>query len=122
MTALSIRPGVALAVLVLAGFVAAPTWAAGPDLRLVEAVRAHDVRAVSALIAQKVDVNATQPDGATALHWAADANDEAIAAQLLAAGARVDVANDYGVTPIFLAATNGSAGMIAKLLQAGASA
>src|SRR5258706_5828567 len=48
-------------------FVSAGVLAAGPDLRLLDAAKSHDVKAVSALLKQKVDVNATQPDGATAL-------------------------------------------------------
>jgi uncharacterized protein len=121
MTAVRIRLGVALTTLGLAACLPGGISADSVD-RLIDAVRAHDARAVSTLIAQKIDVNAAQPDGATALHWAAEANDEAIASLLLAAGARVDAANDYGVTPIFLAALNGGSGMIAKLLQAGAGA
>src|SRR5262245_34480214 len=99
----------------------ATAWAAGTDLRLVDAARTDDVRRASELIQQHIDVNATQPDGATALHWAVQWNDETLVDRLLAAGAKVNSANDYGVTPIFLAATNGSASMIAKLLRAGAS-
>ena len=41
----------------------------GPDLRLVEAVRDRDAQAVAALLKQNVDVDGSQPDGATALHW-----------------------------------------------------
>ena len=40
------------------------------DFRLVEAVKEQDYEAVRALLKQRVDVNAPQPDGATALHWA----------------------------------------------------
>ena len=41
------------------------------DLRIVEAVRDGDRETVRSLLEQQVDVNAPQPDGATALHWAA---------------------------------------------------
>jgi ankyrin repeat protein len=94
---------------------------AGPlDLRLVEAVQARDTTAVSALLKQRVDVNVTQPDGATALHWAAHWDDLTTADLLIRAKAKVDVINAYGVTPLSLAATNGSAAMVQKLVAAGA--
>jgi ankyrin repeat protein len=48
-------------------------------------------------------VNAPQPDGATALHWAAYEDDLSLARLLTDAGAAVDVGNDYGVTPLSLA-------------------
>jgi ankyrin repeat protein len=90
------------------------------DLRLIEAVKSNDVGAVRALIAQKVDVNETEADGSTALHWAAQRDNPEIVSLLLAAGADVRAANRYNVTPLFLAATNGSALVIERLLEAGA--
>ncbi len=87
---------------------------------IVEAARAQDAAAVRALIAEGVDVDAAQPDGATALHWAAYRNDPEIAALLLEAGAGVDAANELGATPVWLAADNGSAAMVELLLDAGA--
>ncbi len=89
------------------------------DTRLVDAAEKHDAAAVSALLKQGADVNATQPDGATALHWAAHWNDLAVAKALLAAHAAVNTANDYGVTPLFLAVSDGSAEMTRALLTAG---
>ncbi len=56
-----------------------------------------------ALLAQHVDVNATQGDGATALHWAAHFDDLSMADSLIRAGARVGAADDTGVTPLYLA-------------------
>ena len=47
------------------------------DRRLVDAVRKQDKDAVRALLGQHVDVNATQSDGATALHWAVHWDDHA---------------------------------------------
>src|SRR5262245_35549829 len=43
---------------------------AAGDSALIDAVRAGDVAAVQALLRQKGAVNAAQPDGMTALHWA----------------------------------------------------
>ena len=73
------------------------------DLRLVEAVEGRDSRAVETLLKERVDVNAAQPDGATALHWAAHWNDVEVADALIRAGATVNAANDLGVTPLLVA-------------------
>ena len=106
---------------VVAVLCAAPA-AAADDTRLIEAVKARNGAAAAALIAGGVDVNAQQPDGATALHWAAHRDDLQAVERLLAAGADPQAANGYGVTPIWLAATNGSAPVVAALLRAGAAA
>lgn len=93
---------------------------AAADRRLVDAARNQDREAAVALLKQKVDVNVTQADGATALHWAAHWDDVALADALLRAGASVDAANDLGVTPLALACGNGGAEMVQRLLQSGA--
>jgi ankyrin repeat protein len=87
---------------------------------LADAAQRQDKQAVQALLAKKADVNATQPDGATALHWAAYAEDVDTTAALLRAGAKVDVRNNYGVSPLALAAKNGNARIIDLLMKAGA--
>ena len=108
---------------IVGAFVAhAVVGAAGADVRLIKAVRGKDVAAVRALIKQRVDVNAAQGDGATALHWAAHVDDLAIADLLIRAGARAAVANDNGFTPLHLACTNRNGAMVERLLSAGADA
>jgi uncharacterized protein len=103
---------------------AALTWsvitAAAGDPRLIDAVKSRDVEAVRALLAQRVDVNTTQPDGATSLHWAVHFEDAALADLLIRAGAGVNKADDTGVTPLYLACVNRSRAMVEKLLAAGA--
>lgn len=95
--------------------------ASAADARVAEAAKQRDARALRALIAQRVDVNAPQPDGATALHWAVYWNDAEAVDLLMRAGANVNASNDLGVTPLFLASAAGQAGMVGKLLAAGAS-
>ena len=89
-------------------------------VRLIDAVKAADRDAIRTILQQRVDVNAAEADGTTALHWAARANDLQAADMLLRAGANVKLANRYGVTPLHLASTNGNAAMIELLLKAGA--
>jgi ankyrin repeat protein len=95
----------------------------GTDTRLADAVRSGDKSAIQTLLAAKVDVNAAQGDGSTALHWAAFNDDLDTARLLLKAGASVKAATRNGaITPLFMACRNGNAAMIGLLLDAGADA
>ena len=87
---------------------------------LIESARAGNKAAIQLALKNHPDVNAAEPDGTTALHYAAQIDDPEIASLLLTAGANAKTANKYGVTPLSLACTNGSAVMIEKLLAAGA--
>jgi uncharacterized protein len=87
---------------------------------VADAVMRGDKAALRTLLDQRADVNAPQPDGATALHWAAFRGNKEMADLLIRAGASVKAANRDGATPLSLASTNGDAAMIATLLAAGA--
>jgi uncharacterized protein len=89
---------------------------------LVEAARDGNEAGVQVALRNHADVNAAEPDGTTALAWAARIDDVEIADLLLRAGANANASNKYGVTPISLACTNGSAAMIEKLIASGADA
>src|SRR5579872_4449795 len=78
------------------------------DTRVADAAMAPDTETVRTLIQQKVDVNAPQADGTTALHWAVRHDDLETTDLLIRAGANVKAANRYGVTPLALACTNGN--------------
>lgn len=106
----------AFGVLALSGLPVA-LYAAGPDLRLVEAVQKQDKKTAQQLIQQHVDVNARQPDGSTALAWATHWDDLETATLLIRAGADVNLANDLGVTPLMLASLNANAAIAAKLFE-----
>src|ERR1700674_3283891 len=95
----------------------ATVLAAGRDV--ADAAKKGDKAAVRTLLAQKADVNARQPDGDTALHWAAWRDDVELAAMLLRAGANANAANLTGATPLSLASVNGNAAIIELLLKAG---
>ena len=114
---------VAIACLALTG--GAPRHAraaAADDVPLISAVKSADTEAVRKLLSGGVAVDERQPDGATALHWAAYRDNHAVAALLIDAGASVDAANELGASPLWLAADNGSAPMVERLLNAGAKA
>ena len=87
---------------------------------IADAVMNQDAGAVRALLAKKADVNATQADGTTALHWAVRWNDLETARLLIRSGADAKIANHDGATPMFLASQNGNAAMIEELLKSGA--
>ena len=94
--------------------------AAGPDLRLVEAMAERDSALVRALLDEGVDPNSARADGVTALIWAAHWDDGEAAEWLLRAGADVNAADDRGVTALARACENASSSMAALLLVAGA--
>jgi uncharacterized protein len=86
---------------------------------LVDAAKKGNSTTLRALLRQKgTDVNATEPDGTTALHWASYRDDLATADLLIRAGANVNAANDLGVTPLWTASQNGSEAMVRRLLEA----
>lgn len=97
---------------------AALAAAGGSDL--ADAVMRGNKDVVRSLLQKKADVNATQVDGTTALHWAVRADDLETADLLIRAGAKVSATNREGVMPLQLAAQNGNAAMVEKLIKAGA--
>ncbi len=94
--------------------------AVGQDLRLVNAAADRDKAAMRELIRQAVDVNASRPDGVTALLLAAHFNDLDSVELLLTARANVNAADDHGVTPLAQASENANGAMVETLLAAGA--
>jgi len=107
----------ALSLLVGLGLASA-AWAAGPEV--ADAVQNRDNARLEALLRQKANVNEAQPDGTTALHWAAHWNDLDAVTRLLRAGANPNAANRYGATPLSEAASLNNAPLVGALLKAGA--
>jgi ankyrin repeat protein len=87
---------------------------------VADAARLQDRAAIRTMLKQKGDVNAPQPDGATALHWATHWDDLETVELLLSAGATVNAKNDYGVTPLSLASENANLAVVQRLIKAGA--
>jgi ankyrin repeat protein len=80
-----------------------------------------DREAVRALLKQGADVSAPHGDGMTALHWAAERGDAAMAETLVYAGANVAAVTRIGqYTPLHLASRTGSAPVVQVLIKAGA--
>lgn len=97
------------------------------DTPLADAAEIRDGENIRALLQQSfgkphyaLDVNVSQVDGMTALHWAAHHDDLEIAQLLVRSGANVNAVNRYGVTPLTLACTNGNGALVNLLLDAGA--
>jgi ankyrin repeat protein len=85
-----------------------------------DAAQNRDIDALRTLVKQHANVNTPQPDGTTALHWAAHWSDLDAVKLLIGAGANAKAANRYGATPLSESAVMGSAEMIEALLNAGA--
>ena len=101
---------------------AAGTGVLAADRPLVAAVKSLDRSTVRSLIRQRADVNLAQPDGTTALYWAAEKNDPELVRLLIQAGADANAASRYGYTPLFMAALNGNGAIVEALLKAGGNA
>ena len=117
MSKTAMRVGLAAAALLAVGM-QAPVWAAAGTL--IEAAKANDSAGALELVKNKADVNATESDGTTPLHYAVYHDDVVLVESLLKAGAKPSVANKYGSTPLLEAAVRGDPIVIEKLLKAGA--
>jgi ankyrin repeat protein len=87
---------------------------------LVDAVKSGDRTAAMAMLDKRVDVNAPEADGTTALHWAVQQGDLDLVQRLIRAGANVKARNDYGSTPMSEAAVLARTPILDALLKAGA--
>ncbi len=71
-----------------------------PELVLAVANNAANQEVLAALIEAKANVNATDPEGKTALHWAAEKNRKDLVELLVKAGADVNLRTKGGTTPL----------------------
>src|SRR5262245_44466227 len=95
--------------------------AAASSSPVADSAMRGDKDALRDLLKQGADVGAAQGDGMTALHWAAERGDAAMAEMLVYAGANVAAVTRIGqYTPLQLASRSGSAAVVAALLKAGA--
>src|SRR6185503_12949212 len=100
-------------ILCLVFFCLAPLSALGADAPLADAAEKGDWQRVRTILKENPAAGAAaQPDGMTALHWAAYHDEPEVAKLLLAAGVSAKVESRYGVTPLSLACTNGDADLV----------
>jgi uncharacterized protein len=99
-----------------------PAMAAAGAADAADAAQRKDIAALRAVLSRNANVNAAQPDGTTALHWAVHYNDVEAVKLLLRAGARPGTANRFGASPLSEAALSGNAELVRALLDAGADA
>lgn len=114
----ALMSAVALSVLLSTSVMAAD----GNEQLVLDLASSGETQAALDLLTRSTDVNQTQLDGTSALHWAIYYNDEKLVAQLLKQKANVTVRNDYGATPLSQAAIIGNPAIIKQLLDAGAKA
>jgi uncharacterized protein len=102
---------------------AAPAIGSSPTV--ADAVQRRETASLQSLIKAHADVNLAQPDGTSALHWAAHWNDLDTVKLLLQSKADAKAVNRYGATPLSEAVVASAispqaAAMIEILLKAGA--
>ena len=91
-----------------------------PGAPIADAAMKGDLARVRTLISQGASVNAPQGDGMTALHWAAERGDSAMAELLIRSHADLRaVTRIGGYTPLHIASKSGGAGVVKALLRAG---
>jgi uncharacterized protein len=117
MANLSLKKPLKISIAVLLFFLANTSFAQTSLIDLIRDGRQADAMTA---IASGIDVNAAEPDGSTALLWAAYTVDQELVRALLDAGARADVINNFGSAPLTEAVKLGNVELVRMLLDAGA--
>ena len=117
------RRSVLTVILAVALSVSVALLAAPVESPVADAAMRGNAVALRALLQKGVDVNAAHGDGMTALHWAAERGDAAMAEMLIYAGANVAAVTRIGqYTPLHVASRAGNAAVVETLLESGADA
>jgi len=116
MANLSLQKSCRFCVAVLLYFLANTTFA---QSSLIDLIRDGQHDAALAAISSS-DLNATQADGSTALHWASYSVDHELVKALLDAGAKADTTNSFGSSPLMEAVKLADVELVRLLLGAGA--
>ncbi|MCY2973583.1 MAG: ankyrin repeat domain-containing protein [Planctomycetota bacterium] len=87
---------------------------------LADAAEARNWLLLTKLLSQDMDIDQSQADGMTALHWAVYHNNSEAVANLLRRKANVNAATRYQVTPLAIACTQTQTSSLKLLLEAGA--
>ncbi|WP_246109807.1 ankyrin repeat domain-containing protein [Roseimaritima multifibrata] len=113
LTLLNIRQGFVLMVLTIA----TPVVVAAPPQTLADLAEGKDWDRVSAMLEKGEDAGSKQPDGTTALHWAAFYDQAEMVKRLAKHGADLDALNRYQVSPLSLACEYGNAKAAMALIE-----
>lgn len=89
-------------------------------LSLVEAAEKADWASVEKQLRTNQNPNQRQPDGMTALHWAAFHGSDEATRVLIDSAAETDSQTEYGITPLSIACEVGKPHVVGTLLEAGA--
>jgi uncharacterized protein len=92
------------------------------ESQLADLLQSGRLEAALEAIENGADVNATQGDGTTPLHWATYRLDLPLSQKLLEAGAQPDVRNIFGSSPLAEAVKAANVPLATLLLEAGADA
>jgi ankyrin repeat protein len=107
--------------LLFVGVLGVDAAAAPPASPVADVARRGDRDSVRNLLREGADVNASQGDGMSALHWAAASGDAEMAAMLVQAGASLQSVTRIGhYTPLHVACQGGNAAVVELLLESGA--
>src|SRR3954463_15864537 len=114
----ALTTGVSLCAMIALSLTTLTPAAATGAAAFVEAAMNGNRDAVRTLLKEGADVNTTQADGMTALHWAAQKSDVELAKILLYAGANTKATTRIGgYTPLLMASKAGDTAMIDVLLS-----
>jgi ankyrin repeat protein len=113
------RPVLRALTVTMAALLTSAAWQTA-SANIATAARDGDIDEVRKLIAAGTDVNVPEPDGTSALLWAAHQSSPDLVRTLLKAGADANAANGFGVTPLLEASRYGDAETIRALLDGGA--
>src|SRR5262245_1390131 len=105
-------------VVIAAGVLAATAAAAQPSL--VDIVKRGDLAAARAALEARQSADSVDPEGTSALHWAALQDRPDFVEVLLRFRADPNAKNRYGVRPLSVACENGNPAIVDALLKAGA--
>jgi hypothetical protein len=87
---------------------------------LLPATQNGDTDLVKCLIANGADIEATNEEGLTALHLAADIRNAPLVGLLISNGANLEATNKHGSTPLHRAAAGGNWNVVELLVEKGA--
>lgn len=109
-----------MACLLFACAVDTVSYAEDSSSPLADAVQNKQWKHVERLLQYDAEVNASQADGMTALHWAVLYDKPELVAGLITRGADANARNRYDVPVLYLACLNGNGKIVKQLLNEGA--